>query len=157
MPKLQARGCEMGAVLPSVAISVRQPWAWAILHAGKDVENRNIAGPWLHLEGTAVTIHAAKGMTRAEYAEARAFMASLGITAPPAGDLVRGALVGVVGVRGVVTASSSPWFFGPYGIAMKNLGALREPVPCKGALGVFRWVGRETEAVAPSLKWMVKS
>ena len=25
---------------PSVALSVRQPWAWAIIHGGKDVENR---------------------------------------------------------------------------------------------------------------------
>lgn len=30
------------------AITVRQPWAWAILHGGKDVENRtrNIAGKY---------------------------------------------------------------------------------------------------------------
>jgi hypothetical protein len=23
------------------ALSIRQPWAWAILHAGKDIENRD--------------------------------------------------------------------------------------------------------------------
>ena len=30
------------------AITVRQPWAWAIMHDGKDVENRsrNIAGTY---------------------------------------------------------------------------------------------------------------
>jgi len=30
------------------AITVRQPWAWAIIHAGKDVENRsrNVAGDY---------------------------------------------------------------------------------------------------------------
>lgn len=30
------------------AITVRQPWAWAIIHAGKDVENRtrNLAGTY---------------------------------------------------------------------------------------------------------------
>jgi len=27
--------------LPSIALSVRQPWAWAIIHAGKPVENRS--------------------------------------------------------------------------------------------------------------------
>jgi hypothetical protein len=28
------------------ALTVRQPWAWAIVHGGKDIENRtrNIAG-----------------------------------------------------------------------------------------------------------------
>ncbi|WP_409188395.1 hypothetical protein [Bradyrhizobium sp. RDM4] len=27
--------------LPEFALSVRQPWAWAIIHGGKDVENRS--------------------------------------------------------------------------------------------------------------------
>lgn len=27
--------------LPELALSVRQPWAWAIIHAGKDIENRS--------------------------------------------------------------------------------------------------------------------
>lgn len=26
--------------LPPLALSVRQPWAWAIIYAGKDIENR---------------------------------------------------------------------------------------------------------------------
>ena len=25
---------------PNKALSVRQPWAWAIIHGGKDIENR---------------------------------------------------------------------------------------------------------------------
>ena len=39
-------------------LTVKQPWAWAIIHAGKDVENRsrNIAGSY---RGP-VAIHAAK-------------------------------------------------------------------------------------------------
>jgi len=43
--------------LPLRAITVRQPWAWAIIHGGKDVENRtrNIAGAY---RGP-VAIHAA--------------------------------------------------------------------------------------------------
>lgn len=28
------------ADIPHLALSVRQPWAWAIIHAGKDIENR---------------------------------------------------------------------------------------------------------------------
>lgn len=27
--------------LPPLALSIRQPWAWAILCAGKDIENRS--------------------------------------------------------------------------------------------------------------------
>jgi hypothetical protein len=48
---------------PCIALSIRQPWAWLILHAGKDIENRDwptkYRGPFL--------IHASKGMTRDEY------------------------------------------------------------------------------------------
>jgi len=52
------------------ALSVRQPWAWAILYAGKRIENRtwstNYRGPLL--------IHAARGMTSRELVEAMNFM-----------------------------------------------------------------------------------
>ena len=43
------------------AITVRQPWAWAIMHGGKDTENRtrNIAGSY---RGP-VVIHAAVALT----------------------------------------------------------------------------------------------
>ena len=34
-------GLLMPSTLPTLALSVRQPWAWAILHARKDRENRS--------------------------------------------------------------------------------------------------------------------
>jgi hypothetical protein len=51
------------------AISIRQPWAWAVVHAGKDVENR---GPHAQRQfqaavGQRVYIHASKTMTIAEW------------------------------------------------------------------------------------------
>lgn len=54
------------------AITVRQPWAWAIVHAGKDVENRtrNIAGSY---RGP-VIIHASKSIGAAYVTEALAWM-----------------------------------------------------------------------------------
>lgn len=33
---------------------------------------------------------------------------------------------------------SSPWFFGPFGWALDEIRPLAEPVPCKGALGLWR-------------------
>jgi hypothetical protein len=36
--RMQSKG---QITLPLQAISVRQPWAWAIIYAGKDVENRS--------------------------------------------------------------------------------------------------------------------
>ncbi|MCC7374294.1 MAG: hypothetical protein IT581_06545 [Verrucomicrobiales bacterium] len=44
---------------PTLAISVRQPSAWMIIHAGKDIENRT----WRTKFRGRVLVHAAKGMT----------------------------------------------------------------------------------------------
>jgi hypothetical protein len=57
------------------AISIRQPWAWAILSAGKRVENRE----WQHAPKYRgpVLIHAAKGCTRDEYEDAGDFFRSV--------------------------------------------------------------------------------
>ena len=41
-------------------LSIRQPWAWLILHGGKDVENRN----WATKVRGRVLIHAGSTMTR---------------------------------------------------------------------------------------------
>lgn len=53
------------------AISIQQPWAWAILHAGKDVENRT----WRTTYRGPVAIHASKAVDP----EGSAFLASLGL------------------------------------------------------------------------------
>ena len=86
--------------LPTDAISVRQPWAWAIIHAGKNIENRGaVALRHMRLNRgsrTTLAVHAAQGMTQAEYSFARDFMAGIGVTCPPPGDLVRGAIIGAV-------------------------------------------------------------
>jgi len=63
------------ANLPMIALSVRQPWAWAIIHAGKDIENRSwqAVNHGLRQRGR-IAIHAAKGMTRDEYEDAANFI-----------------------------------------------------------------------------------
>ncbi len=48
-------------ILP--VISIKQPWAWAILHAGKDVENRTWDIPRRFI-GKPVLIHAGKQIDR---------------------------------------------------------------------------------------------
>ncbi len=121
------------------ALSIRQPWAWLILHAGKDIENRQWAA---HHRGE-LLVHAAKGMTREEYWDACAFVAtSPAIEAwlpkiPPAGQLERGGVVGVVELVDCVRASTSPWFVGEYGFVLRN----PRPAPfrpLRGELGFFR-------------------
>lgn len=133
------------AVLPEFALSIRQPWAWAIINAGKDVENRQ----WHTNFRRPVAIHAAKGMTRDEYNEFIRTIHHVSVTHPfPEGsfvpepaDLPRGGIVGVAEVVDCVNASPSPWFFGRYGFVLANVRPVKF-VPCQGALGFFRWQGR---------------
>jgi hypothetical protein len=139
------------------ALSIRQPWAWAILFAGKDVENRDWRDsyPGLHEahrliedaiveDGGEFLIHAAKGMTKAEYEDALDLMHAIsrkkpfpeGLTLPAFGELQRGGIVGSVQLYDVVTESESLWFAGRIGLVLRN----PKPIPfraCKGALGFF--------------------
>lgn len=102
------------------ALSIRQPWAWLILHGGKDIENRT----WRISYRGRFLVHASQGMTAAEYQSSATFARSQNITLPPAHELERGGIVGSVELTHCVTGSSSPWFFGPYGFLLKD------PVPC---------------------------
>ena len=128
--------------LPVKALSIRQPWAWAILNAGKDIENRDwptrFVGP--------VCIHAAKGMTRDEYEDclATAHDISLthpfphGLTMPAFDELSRGGIVGTARTEGCVSRSTSPWFFGKYGFVIRDARPC-EFIPVNGELGFFEW------------------
>jgi hypothetical protein len=61
--------------LPQLALSVRQPWAWAIIHAGKDIENRSwqAVNHGLRRRGR-IAVHASKGLGKEEYESARDFI-----------------------------------------------------------------------------------
>jgi hypothetical protein len=79
----------MMAALPPLALSVRQPWAWAIIYAGKDIENRD----WRHgrlsrflNQRGRVAIHASKGMRKHEYESSRKFIMGLGVECPAPRD-----------------------------------------------------------------------
>src|SRR6478752_931390 len=83
-----------GKVLAMYAISVHQPWAWAILHAGKNVENRS----WRTNHRGPLLIHAAKSSR--SYVDQRRvdWPGRYGVELPKWEDLVTGALLGLVDV-----------------------------------------------------------
>lgn len=117
------------------ALSIRQPWAWAITDGGKTVENRD----WLRcLYRGPLLIHASKGGTNREYADAvesiAAMRADLGLPPLPVPELEllpRGFLVGVMRIVGVDEPVA-----GALGLRLADARPL-EPIPCKGALGLF--------------------
>jgi len=138
--------------LPRLALSVRQPWAWAIIFAGKDIENRSVAAVRHGMKPAPIAIHASKGMTQCEYEHAAEFMASIGVTCPAARELVRGGVIGHCEITGIVDAHDSPWFFGPRGLVLANPTPC-DPIAAVGALGYFRWE-RGGELDEPK-KWML--
>ncbi len=141
-------------MLPALALSVRQPWAWAIFN-GKNIENRSKGAiKWMTpLKGTRA-IHAAKGMTRDEYELARDFMTEIGVQCPLPADLLRGGILGTVDVVECVSESDSRWFAGPLGLVLRN--ATPHPfVRSVGALGYFSWKPADTNEPEPPAKWML--
>jgi hypothetical protein len=121
--------------LPKMALSIRQPWAWAILHAGKDIENRS----WRTDYRGPFCIHASAGMTKREYLE---FEGVYGLdhrwTIPEPGDLSRGGIVGTAQIVDCVPRHASPWFFGRWGFVLDDVQPVAL-IPVKGCLGFFDW------------------
>lgn len=142
------------AEVPSLALSIRQPWAFAVAAGWKDIENRDWRdpNPGLKFRGP-VAIHASAGMTQDEYQGAKSIIAGCGFRCPDPHELVRGAIIGTAEIVDIVKHSDSPWFFGRLGLVIANARLLTAPIPCSGALGFFRWqAGGEP---AKPAKWML--
>ncbi len=128
--------------LPKLALSIRQPWAWAICHAGKDIENRD----WSTRFRGPVAIHAAKGMTRDEYEDFTHAVHTISrihsfpecMTVPSAKELQRGGIIGTAEIVDCVRHSYSPWYFGRWGFVLANARAIPF-IPVRGQLGFFEW------------------
>jgi hypothetical protein len=103
-------------------LSVKQPYAWLLVHGLKDIENRswptNYRGPLL--------IHASKK----DDPNPDLF----GIEVPD--DLHRGGIVGAVVISGCVETSSSRWFCGPIGWTVTDSLVLPFQ-PMRGSLGLM--------------------
>jgi hypothetical protein len=116
------------------ALSIRQPWAWLILNASKDIENRD----WPTKFRGRVLIHASKGMTIDEYDGAlyTALHAGFRSYFPRREELARGGIIGSVEIVDCVTKSDSPWFFGEFGFVLRNPKPFPF-IPYRGQLGFF--------------------
>lgn len=135
-------------------ITVRQPWAWAIMHGGKDVENRsrNIVGS----HRGRVAIHA--GQADADNAPDRLWMDAMSDLANTvlrepgishARTHRRGYILGTVEVVSVhhcsdhgrnETDTCSPWALADHWhIRLANPEPFDEPIPAKGQLGLWTY------------------
>lgn len=118
---------------PPRALSIRQPWADAIIWHGKDIENRD----WNTAFRGWVCVHAAKKWGLEE----RLDIDSINRLSGQRLEVDRPLLGGIIGVAEIVDcveASDSRWFFGRYGFVLRNASPV-EFIPVKGALGFFDW------------------
>ncbi|MBB3012042.1 ASCH domain-containing protein [Cupriavidus alkaliphilus] len=124
--------------LPTKALSIRQRWAWLIVHGHKDIENRT----WpTHFRGSAL-IHASKGMTLAEHRAVQDYMAEISmgyLKVPASEDLEQGGIIGVAELTACVPPErrTSRWHMdGCHGFAPRAAQPLRF-TPMAGRLGFF--------------------
>src|SRR5215510_1819515 len=128
-----------------MALSVYQPWPWAIFHAlpRKDIENRE----WTTSYRGWLAIHASKKtITKPYYQEFLDIYSEMGgdISQVPARqDMPLGAIIGVTRVIGCVKRHTSPWFEGTWGWVLEDPIALPKPIAINGQTGL--WGVPETE------------
>jgi ASCH domain len=121
------------------ALTIRQPWAWSILFAGKNIENRS----WSTKYRGPLLIHAGAAL------HGGALPRRLPLREPD--EHTRGAIIGVVDLIDVVESSRSRWFEGPYGWVLANPRPLSRPIPCKGRLGLWTLSAAQERAVRERL------
>jgi len=114
------------------AITIKQPWVHAILHEGKDIENRS----WQRSFRDWIAIHAsAKPVRDVDFPR--------GHRVPELSTLDYSAICGVARVTDIVTKSRSKWFWRPddgsinFGWVLTDVTPLSKPIACKGALGLW--------------------
>jgi hypothetical protein len=112
------------------ALSVRQPWAWAVVAGYKDVENRprrtNFRGPLL--------IHAGVELDPDGFR----FLWEMGLYRALPDDLLQGGLVGMVEVVDCTRSYESEWAFpGQWHWVLAKPREFKNVLPCSGHLGMF--------------------
>jgi hypothetical protein len=112
------------------ALSIRQPWAWLIVHGHKPIENRDWSTDW---RGE-LLIHAGKVFDEAALDGIRDFFPDVARQLPQQYDL--GGIVGVATLTACVQASTSAWFTGPHGFVLEHARPLAFR-RWRGQLGFF--------------------
>jgi hypothetical protein len=117
------------------ALTLCQPWAWAIFYAGKDVENRS----WDTKYRGPLLIHAAAKWHKEEWPS----FSRIGSQLPGPGNLIFGAIIGVVDLTDIFMCHRSKWAFPDcLNWVFKNPRAFDRPIPCKGMQKI--WTPDET-------------
>lgn len=136
-------------------LSVRPPWAWSIIFAGKDVENRSWDTPYRGPLLIHASSHRASPGDLTAFRSEIASSSGMPMSSVPS-DFPRSAILGVVDLVDIVHGARSPWAnLGDRHWVLRNPRALEAPVQgVNGKLKLWRWVwpgearsnGRQTKA-----------
>ncbi len=123
-------------------LSVRQPWAWLIVHGYKDIENRS----WKTKYRGRLLIHAPLTFNLEAWRYVRVKFPDIPL--PVRGSFAMAAIIGSVLLTDIVQESSSSWFEGRDGWVLKEALAYVRAVPYRGQLGLLNvpsglLIGRE--------------
>lgn len=122
------------------ALTVHQPWAWAIIIGVKPVENRsrrfNYRGNLLIHAGQQEETHMVDQVLEM-IAEETSTAVSL-LRNAYRQQAARGAIIGAITVTDCVTAHPSRWFTGPHALVLERPQRAYRPVPCRGQLGLWQ-------------------
>ncbi len=99
-----------------LAISVRQPFAFLIVHGHKPVENRDWPLPNKYALPLRCLIHASRTFNLQAYRWVKKRFPQIVLPEPEEFDC--GGVVGVVNIIDCVTEYDSPWFTGQYGFVL---------------------------------------
>jgi hypothetical protein len=127
------------------ALSILQPYAWAIAKGHKPVENRDWPPP-KYIIGQRIAIHASKKVVGEDgQVDFESDLTDFGIEYPEWEHMPYGAIVATALVKGFVTSSGAKtlprnayrWFTGTFGWLLDDIIELPEPVPARGMLGLW--------------------
>lgn len=128
-------------------LTVRQPWAWAIIHGGKDIENRR----WSTDYRGPVAIHSGKSDDLAAFETVAYLLGDRFAEFVPD----RGSIIGVVDLVDVHEFDGSLCSFWAQldacHLMLANPRPLDEPIPYRGALGLRTLDDETTERVLAAI------
>ncbi len=115
-------------------LSIHQPWAHAILHLGKDIENRT----WSTKYRGPLLIHASKSLASYKRELSYDWMARYGVALPSLDEMAFGAILGVVDLTDCInTPVQSVWAENAWKWVLKNPVLCEKPIPLRGQQGLF--------------------
>lgn len=123
--------------LSTFVLTVKQPYAWAIVNGWKDCENRGWSSKFIGR----VLIHASKAPSEDYYEIGMRIFDTFGVSVPKIEDLDLGKIVGVarfsqqVGRHG---AKGLGWFTGPRAWPIDWARPFPEPIDARGMQGLWR-------------------